>query len=117
MQIDFRFGGYQGPSSINTRAAARFGEVLQRELGARVKFELVGDVLALGRKSGDLPGMVQNGELAACYMSTVRFAEDVPELRVLELPFVVRDRPTAIRALQGPLGALFTERMREKTPF
>ena len=115
--VVIRFGGYQGPSSINTRGAVRFGEVLERELGSRVKFELVGDVLALGRNSGDLPGMVESGELAACYMSTVRFAEDVPELKILELPFVVRDRPTAIRALQGPLGALFTRRMDERTPF
>jgi TRAP-type C4-dicarboxylate transport system substrate-binding protein len=116
-QIVFRFGGYQGPSSINTRGGARFGEVLQRELGDRVKFELVGDVLALGRNSGDLPGMVESGELAGCYMSTVRFTEEVPELKVLELPFVVRDRPTAIRALTGPLGELFAKRMHEKTPF
>jgi TRAP-type C4-dicarboxylate transport system substrate-binding protein len=115
--IVFRFGGYQGPSSINTRGAARFGKALGRELGARVKFELVGDVLALGRNSGDLPDMVASGELAGCYMSTVRFAEAVPELKVLELPFVVRDRPTAIRALNGPLGALFAQRMAEKTPF
>ena len=115
--IVISFGGYQGPSSINTRGAVRFGEVLERELGSLVKFELVGDVLALGRNSGDLPSMVESGELAACYMSTVRFADSVPELRILELPFVVRDRPTAIRALTGPLGALFTQRMREKTPF
>jgi TRAP-type C4-dicarboxylate transport system substrate-binding protein len=117
MQIVFRFGGYQGPSSINTRGAVRFGEVLERELGSFVTFELVGDVLALGRNSGDLPGMVESGELAACYMSTVRFAADVAELKILELPFVVRDRPTAIRALQGSLGALFTARMRERTPY
>ena len=115
--IVFRFGGYQGPSSINTRGAARFGEVLERELGNRVKFELVGDVLALGRNSGDLPGMVESGELAACYMSTMRFAQEVPELKVLELPFVARDRTTAIRALNGPLGELFARRMSEKTPF
>ena len=57
----------------------------QRELGPRVKFELVGDVLALGRNSGDLPGMVESGELAACYMSTVRFAPAVPELQVAML--------------------------------
>jgi TRAP-type transport system periplasmic protein len=115
--IVFRFGGYQGPSSINTRGAARFGEVLTRELGDRVKFDLAGDVLALGRNSGDLPGMVESGELAACYMSTVRFTTEVPQLKVLELPFVVRDRPTIIRALQGPLGALFAQRMNENTPF
>jgi TRAP-type C4-dicarboxylate transport system substrate-binding protein len=116
-RIVIRFGGYQGPSSINTRGAVRFGEVLERELGAAIEFELVGDVLALGRNSGDLPDMVESGELAACYMSTVRFADKVPELRILELPFVVRNRENAIRALNGPLGALFSERMRENTPF
>ena len=50
-----RFGGYQGATSINTRSAARFGEVLKESVGSRVKFELVGDVLALGRASGELP--------------------------------------------------------------
>ena len=115
--IVIRLGGYQGPASINTRAAARFGELLERELGNRIAFELVGDVLALGRNSGDLPDMVANGELAACYMSTVRFTNEVPELKLLELPFVVRNRESVIRALQGPLGELFAARMRERTPF
>ncbi|MGZ5094244.1 MAG: hypothetical protein ACXWIP_23775, partial [Burkholderiales bacterium] len=64
--IVIKLGGYQGPSSINTRGAVRFGEALKRELAERVQFELVGDVLALGRKSGDLPDMVDSGELAMC---------------------------------------------------
>jgi TRAP-type C4-dicarboxylate transport system substrate-binding protein len=115
--VVIKFGGYQGPASINTRGAVRFGEVLQRELGDKVKFELAGDVLALGRSSGDLPDMVENGELAACYISTVRFAPAVPELKILELPFVVRNRASAIEALNGPLGTLFRKRMRERTPF
>jgi TRAP-type C4-dicarboxylate transport system substrate-binding protein len=115
--IVVKLGGYQGPASINTRSAARFGEVLECALGERIKFELVGDVLALGRKSGALPEMVESGELTLCYMSTVRFAPAVPELKVLELPFIVRDRPTAMRALDGELGALFTQRMHERTPF
>jgi TRAP-type C4-dicarboxylate transport system substrate-binding protein len=115
--IVVKLGGYQGPTSINTRSAARFGEVLERGLGKRVKFELVGDVLALGRKSGELPEMVESGELSLCYMSTVRFAAAVSELKLLELPFVIRDRPAAIRALDGELGSVFTERMHERTPF
>ena len=115
--ISIKVGGYQGPTSINTRAAARFGDVLRERLGKEVSFELVGDVLALGRNSGDLPDMVESGELALCYMSTVRFAPAVPELKLLELPFVVRDRASAIHALDGELGALFKERMSSRTPF
>ncbi|HET7157633.1 MAG TPA: hypothetical protein VFI62_01460, partial [Burkholderiales bacterium] len=112
-----RFGGYQGAASINTRGAARFGEVLARELGDQVRFELVGDVLALGRKSGELPDMVERGELAACYMSTVRFTHAAPELKLLELPFVVPNRPVAIRALNGGLGACFKASIEAHTPF
>jgi len=102
--VVIKFGGYQQPASIHNRAAARFGEALARELGAGVRFELVGNVLELGRKSGDLRPMVERGELSCCYLSTVRFTEAAPELRILELPFVVRDRAAAMRALGGEFG-------------
>jgi TRAP-type C4-dicarboxylate transport system substrate-binding protein len=115
--IELKLGGYQGPTSINTRSAVRFGEALKARLGDRVTFELIGSVLALGRSSGDLPHMVESGELSMCYMSSVRFASVVPELKILELPFVVRDRETAIKALDGDLGAIFTRAMHERTPF
>jgi TRAP-type C4-dicarboxylate transport system substrate-binding protein len=95
----------------------RFGEALEREAPGRIKFELVGNVLDLGRKSGDLPAMVESGELEACYISSVRFAPAVPELTIFELPFVVRDRARAMGALDGSLGALIRERMLEHTPF
>lgn len=116
-KIVIRLGGYQGPKSVHTRGAVRFGEVLEREAGGRATFELVGDVIALGRPSGELPTMVENGELALCYMSTVRFASAVPELRMFELPFVVNDRSRALAALDGALGSLLKQRMQERTPF
>lgn len=115
--IVIKFGGYQGPSSINTEAAAHFGAAIGRALGERVRFELVPDVLALGRASGELPGMVASGELTLCYMSTIRFAPQVPEMTLFELPYLVRERAAAMNALQGPLGGLFGQRMIERTPF
>jgi C4-dicarboxylate-binding protein DctP len=116
-KIAIRLGGYQGPNSVHTRAAVKFGELLEREVGARVAFELVGDVLALGRQSGELPAMVQKGELALCYISTVRFAPAVSELQVFELPYVVRNREKTQLALQGELGTKLKQRMLEATPF
>ena len=116
-KITVRLGGYQGPNSVHTRAAVKFGELLEREVGARVSFELVPDVLALGRQSGDLPAMVQSSELALCYISTVRFAPAVPELRLFELPYVVRNRKKTQLALQGELGTKLKQRMLDATPF
>ncbi len=116
-KIAVRLGGYQGPNSVHTRAAAKFGELLEREVGARVSFELIGDVLALGRQSGDLPKMVEQAELSLCYISTVRFAPAIPELKVFELPYVVRNRERTQHALQGELGTNLKQRMLQSTPF
>jgi len=115
--IVIKAGGYQPPASIHNRSAGRFGELLGEKLGDRIAFELIGSVLDLGRPSGDLPAMVESGELSLCYMSTVRFTEWVPELQLLELPFLIRDREAAWRALDGELGDLFTRRMHAVTPF
>lgn len=115
--IVIRLGGYQKPASVHNRAARLLGEALARNLGPRISFELIGNVLELGRKSGDLPTMVESGELSACYMSTVRFTKTVPELKVLELPFVVRDRASLFHALDGGLGAFLRRRILETTPF
>ena len=115
--IVIRFGGYQKPASIHNRAAEHFGRLLEGQFADQIRFELVGDVLALGRKSGDLPAMVQNGELSMCYISAVRFAEPVPEFRLLELPFVISERGVIHRAFDGALGSLYERRMRDRTPF
>jgi len=112
-----KFGGYQEPASIHNRAAVRFGELLQKRLGGRVGFELIGSVLKIGRPSGDLPIMVESGELDFCYMSTVRFAKRVPEFKLLELPFVVKDRKTICAAFMDGFGDLARRRMRESTPY
>jgi TRAP-type transport system periplasmic protein len=115
--IALKFGGYQEPASIHNRAAGRFGELLTSKLGDRIAFELIGSVLKIGRSSGDLAAMVESGEIDFCYLSTVRFANWVPELKLLELPFVVNDRKPICAALAGGFGDLVRGRMRESTPF
>src|SRR5262245_49692474 len=50
-------------------------------------------------------------------MSTVRFTGWVPELQLLELPFLIRDRRAVWSALDGELGARFTRQLHASTPF
>lgn len=114
-EVILKFGGYQEPASIHNRAATRFGELLKERLRDRVAFELIGSILKLGHRSGDLVPMVERGELSFCYMSTVRFSGVAPELKVLELPFVVRDRAAAFRALDGELGERARHQIEERT--
>jgi tripartite ATP-independent transporter DctP family solute receptor len=113
--IVLRFGGYQEPESVHNRAAARFGALLEERLGDRVAFELIGSILKLGYRSGDLVPMVERGELSFCYMSTVRFSKAAPELQLLELPFVVGDRASAFKVLDGALGERARREIEAKT--
>ncbi len=115
--LQLKFGGYQKPASIHHQAATRFGELLRHRLGPALTFQLIGNVLDLGRLSGDLPKMVESGELSCCYISTVRFTRWVPELAVIDLPFVVRDRATIQRAFNGALGDYFKQRFAQASPF
>lgn len=110
-----KLGGYQEPASVHNRAAARFGELLKQKLGDRAAFELIGSVLKLGRNTGDLVPMVERGELSFCYISTVRFSKAAPELQVLELPFVVKDRAAAFSALDGELGERARRNIEDRT--
>jgi TRAP-type transport system periplasmic protein len=116
MKLVIKFGGYQAPASIHNRAAARFGQLLEERLGDDVAFELIGSILKLGRPSGDLVPMVEGGELSFCYMSTVRFSRAAPELRLLELPFVVTERGAAFGALDGEYGEIARQRVSDTTP-
>jgi len=115
--IVIRLGGYQKPASIHTRACVRFGEVLQLEAGAAVDFQFVPDVLSLGHKSGELPGMVERGELSMCYISSLRYAQWVPELALFDLPFQFPDRAAAYRVLDGTLGQSLKAKTATQSPF
>ena len=115
--VTIRFGGYQGPESVHSRAGEVLRDGLERRLGGAVSFEVVGNVIDAGRKASDLLGMVESGEMTLCYFSSSYLADRVPELGLLDLPFVLEDRARAYAALDGPLGALLAERLAEVSSY
>jgi len=115
-KIRLRFGGYQGPESIHTAAAKAFGSKVLETHNSTVNFELEQSVQDIGFKAGDLPKLVASGELDLCYISSIRFAEAVPEISIFELPFLIEDRVSLFSALDGELGRLLSARLEEETP-
>lgn len=116
-KLRVRFGGYQGPHSIHTRAARHFGKELLKNAGTEIVFELEESIFDRGLKSGDLIKLVASGDLDICYISTVRCSESVPELAIFELPFLFKDRARVFSALNGELGTYFRNRLEQVTPF
>jgi len=111
--ILIRCGGYQPPASIHNRAAAVLGARLAERLGDAVRFELEGDVVAAGHRAADLLEWVRTGRMTMCYFSTSYLAAAVPEVAVLDLPFVIGKREQAYAALDGALGARLAARLAE----
>jgi TRAP-type C4-dicarboxylate transport system substrate-binding protein len=116
-KISIRFGGYQNPDSIHNQSAIFFGQQLKEHFKDQLDFELIGNVMNHGRKSGDLPEMVSSGELTCCYISTVRFTEWVPEVAIIDLPFIVKDRQTVQNAFRNRFGNFLKKRFLESSPF
>ncbi len=102
--MTIRFGGYQGPASVHTRAVEVFGAALRDRLGDELRFEFERSIVEQGRKAADLLPLVESGELTMCYFSSSYLGARVPEIAVLDLPFAVHDREHAYRALDGELG-------------
>jgi len=109
--IDMRFGGYQGPASVHSRALDVLKHGIEARLGDAVRIAVDGNIVAGGRKAADLLTLVDSGELSMCYFSTSYLAERAPEFAVLDLPFMVRERTAAYAALDGRLGDVLRERL------
>ena len=117
IQPEIRFGGYQGPASVHTRAARKFGTIIKNELGDAILFSLQENIVADGHQAADLLTMVDTGDLSLCYFSTSYLADRVPEVELLDLPFVINDRRSAYQLLDGPFGTLLAEKIQANSNY
>ena len=115
--ITIRFGGYQPPASVHNRAGEVLGKGLASRLGDALDFELEGNVIDTGHKAADLLAMVECGDKTMCYFASSYLAERVPEIAVLDLPFVIASRAQAYKALDGALGERLAERVAAATGY
>jgi tripartite ATP-independent transporter DctP family solute receptor len=115
--IKIRFGGYSPADSTHSRAAVHFKEALERRVTDAVRVEHYWNVMDFGYRADDLLGMVECGLLTMCYFSTSYLANRVPELEVIDLPFVFEDEAHAHAALDGALGALLTEKIESRIDY
>ncbi|MEK9662296.1 MAG: TRAP transporter substrate-binding protein DctP, partial [Alphaproteobacteria bacterium] len=110
------FAGYQPTASIHTRAARRFGELLDETLGDGIDFRQTVSILDEGRPAGDLAPLVADGTYSMCYLSTIRFARHVPALSLFDAPFLIGERGRVWRALEGRFGAEIKAAFAKDTP-
>ncbi|QXT38205.1 TRAP transporter substrate-binding protein [Gymnodinialimonas ceratoperidinii] len=105
--VRITLAGYQGPDSVHTRGLEAFRDALTAAVGDRVEVILRPNVGPDGIKTEALPGLVEAGELDACYIASSYLAGRVRELSLFDMPFSAPDRHRALALVDGPLGARF----------
>ena len=111
-----RVAGYQGPSSILTQGLACLVKTLNSN-GWKSDIDWLPNVTDHQEKAADLFASIENGSRHIGYMASGYLSARVPELEVLELPFTVDNRETALSALDRSAGEMLTKAVGQKTGF
>ena len=106
-------GGFGPPSTTHSRALGIIGERLEAA-GAKVKY--VWNVMDLGHKAEEVLPMVERGELTLGYMTTSYLTARVPELELLDLPYLFQSRDKAHAAMDGEPGRWLSEIIEKRVP-
>jgi tripartite ATP-independent transporter DctP family solute receptor len=115
--IQIRMGGY-GPASTGfSRALKRIGDRLTAELGDRVAVKYVWNIMDLGYRADDILWLVEHGLLTLGYQSSSYLTDRVPELGLVDLPFLFADTQAARAAMDGALGDALARAIEARTNF
>ena len=114
--IHIRFAGYSPPDTTHSRAVKHFRDALITRLGDDARVDLFWNVFDFGYKGMELYNMVEDGRITMCYSSTAYgLSGIIPELQIIDLPYIFRNREHAHHVLDGELGAYLTEKIEAKT--
>jgi TRAP-type transport system periplasmic protein len=110
-------GGYGPRESAHGDGLDAFKRAVEEGTRGEFVVNVTWNIMDEGRPNTDLFDLVEMGEMFMCYFSSSYLGDRVPELNVLETPFLFPDLPTAHRALDGPLGEALADAVRSRTGF
>jgi TRAP-type transport system periplasmic protein len=115
--IRIRMGGYGPPTTGFSRALKRIGDRLLTEFGDRIEVKYVWNIMDLGYRAEDVLWLVEHGLLTLGYQSSSYLTDRVPELGIVDLPFLFADTRSARAAMDGALGDVLAGKIEERVNF
>jgi TRAP-type transport system periplasmic protein len=115
--IQIRMGGYGPPTTGFSRALKRIGDRLLAEFGERIEVKYVWNIMDLGYRAEDILWLVEHGLLTLGYQSSSYLTDRVPELGIVDLPFLFADTRSARAAMDGALGDFLARKIEERVNF
>jgi TRAP-type transport system periplasmic protein len=115
--IEIRLGGY-GPATTGfSKGLKLIGDRVEAAFGSDVKVRYVYNIMDLGYKSEDILWLVESGVLSVGYQSSSYLTDRVPELGLVDLPFLFSRNEDARGAIDGALGKWLTRKIEEKVDY
>src|SRR5215813_12097574 len=115
--IQIRMGGYGPPSTGFSRALKMIGDRLVAGFGDRVSVRYVWNIMDLGYRAEDILWLVEHGLLTLGYQSSSYLTDRVPELGLVDLPFLFKDTGQARAAIDGNLGRMLARKIEERVDY
>jgi len=116
-RTQIRMGGYGPPTTGFSRALKRVGDRLEVEFGDRVDIKYVWNIMDLGYQAQDILWLVERGLLTLGYQSSSYLTDRVPELGVVDLPFLFGTTERARAAIDGALGQMLARKIEEQADY
>lgn len=115
--VRIRMGGYGPPTTCFSRSLRFIGERLEARFGADVDIKYVWNIMDFGYRAEDILWLVEDGILTLGYQSSSYLTDRIPELGVVDLPFLFADKDKARAAIDGELGGFLAGKIEERTNY
>ncbi|MBV8752078.1 MAG: TRAP transporter substrate-binding protein [Hyphomicrobiales bacterium] len=115
--IPIRMGGYGPATTSFSRGLKLIGDRLTAALGDEVDIKYVWNIMDLGYRAEDILWLVEDGLLTLGYQSSSYLTDRVPELGIVDYPFVFQTTPQARAAMDGALGQTLARALEDKANY
>jgi TRAP-type C4-dicarboxylate transport system substrate-binding protein len=116
-RTQIRMGGYGPPTTGFSRALKHIGDRLEAEFGDRVEVKYVWNIMDFGYQAQDILWLVEHGLLTLGYQSSSYLTDRVPELGLVDLPFLFETTERARACIDGALGQLLARKIEERVGY
>jgi TRAP-type C4-dicarboxylate transport system substrate-binding protein len=115
--VTIRMGGYGPPTTGFSKSIKFIGDRLEKQFGDRVDIKYCWNIMDFGYKAEEILWLVESGILTLGYQSSSYLTDRVPELSLVDLPFLFADNAKARGAMDGALGRRLVQAVERKANF
>ena len=110
MKQNIIIGGYQGTSSLHTKSI----EYFISEISNNFVIDFIMDVTTNGDKASSLIEKTQHQEIHVSYLLSSYFEKILPEIKILDLPYLFNNRNEAYNSLKSDFFSYIDGKLKDK---